>query len=74
VIEQSFQTTVARSPEGVFDFLVDLRNAPLWETNCQEVEKTSDGPIGKGMTRMSVRERAAAALDDDFSGRAGSPA
>jgi hypothetical protein len=28
VIEHDFQTTVARSPEEVFDFLVDLRNAP----------------------------------------------
>jgi carbon monoxide dehydrogenase subunit G len=50
VIEHNFQTTVARSPEEVFDFLVDLRNAPQWEPNCQEVEKTSDGPIGKGTT------------------------
>jgi hypothetical protein len=50
VIEHSFQTTVARSPEDVFDFLVDLRNAPQWEPNCQEVVKTSDGPVGKGTT------------------------
>jgi carbon monoxide dehydrogenase subunit G len=50
VIEHDFQTTVARSPEEVFDFLVDLRNAPQWEPNCQEVTKTSDGPIGKGTT------------------------
>ncbi len=50
VIEHDFQTTVARPPEEVFDFLVDLRNAPQWEPNCQEVEKTSDGPIGKGTT------------------------
>jgi hypothetical protein len=50
VIEHDFQTTVARSPEEVFDFLVDLRNAPQWEPNCQEVEKTSDGPVEKGTT------------------------
>jgi hypothetical protein len=50
VIEHDFQTTVARSSEEVFDFLVDLRNAPQWEPNCQEVEKTSDGPIGKDTT------------------------
>jgi uncharacterized protein YndB with AHSA1/START domain len=50
VIEHDFQMTVARSPEDVFDFLVDLRNAPQWEPNCQEVDKTSDGPIGKGTT------------------------
>jgi uncharacterized protein YndB with AHSA1/START domain len=50
VIEHDFQTTVARSPLDVFDFLVDLRNAPQWEPNCREVKKTSDGPIGKGTT------------------------
>ena len=50
MIEYTFQTTVARSPAEVFDFLVDLRNAPRWEPNCQAVEKTSDGPIGKGTT------------------------
>jgi hypothetical protein len=40
----------ARAPEEVFDFLVDLRNAPQWEPNCPEVEKTSAGPVGKGTT------------------------
>jgi carbon monoxide dehydrogenase subunit G len=50
VIEHNFRTTVARPPEEVFDFLVDLRNAPQWEPNCQEVVKTSDGPVGKGTT------------------------
>jgi carbon monoxide dehydrogenase subunit G len=50
VIEHEFQTTVARSPEEVFDFLVDLRNAPQWEPNCQAVEKTSEGPLEKGTT------------------------
>lgn len=50
MIEHDFQTTVARCREEVVDFLVDLRNAPQWEPNCQEVEKTSDGPIGKGTT------------------------
>lgn len=50
MIEHNFRTSVARSPEEVFDFLVDLRNAPQWEPNCQEVVKTSDGPIEKGST------------------------
>jgi uncharacterized protein YndB with AHSA1/START domain len=50
VITHDFRTMVARPPGEVFDFLVDLRNAPQWEPNCQEVEKTSDGPIGKGTT------------------------
>jgi Polyketide cyclase / dehydrase and lipid transport len=50
MIEHDFETTVARSPEEVFDFLADLRNAPQWEPNCRRVEKTSDGPVGKGTT------------------------
>ncbi len=50
MMEHNFRTTVLRSPEEVFDFLVDLRNAPQWEPNCQVVEKTSNGPIGKGTT------------------------
>ena len=50
MIEHEFQTTVARSPEEVFDFLVDFRNEPQWEPNCREAEKTSDGPIGQGTT------------------------
>jgi Polyketide cyclase / dehydrase and lipid transport len=55
MMEHNFRTTVARAPEEVFDFLVDLRNAPQWEPNCQEVEKTSDGPIGKGTTFRAKR-------------------
>jgi carbon monoxide dehydrogenase subunit G len=50
VIEHDFRTTVARSREEAFDFLVDFRNEPQWEPNCKEVEKTSDGPIGRGTT------------------------
>jgi uncharacterized protein YndB with AHSA1/START domain len=50
MIEYEFQTTVARSPHEVFDFLVDFRNEPQWEPNCRKAEKTSDGPIGKGTT------------------------
>jgi Polyketide cyclase / dehydrase and lipid transport len=50
MIEHQFQTTVARSPEEAFDFLVDLRNAPQWEPYCRAVEKTSEGPIGEGTT------------------------
>jgi Polyketide cyclase / dehydrase and lipid transport len=59
VIEHDFRTTVARSPEEIFDFLADLRNAPKWEPNCQAVEKTSDGPIGKGTTFRAKKRIAA---------------
>ena len=48
MIEHEFQTTVARSPEEAFDFLVDLRNAPQWEPYCRAVAKTSTGPIEEG--------------------------
>lgn len=50
MIEHNFQTMVERPTDEVFDFLVDLRNAPQWEPNCQQVEKTSEGPIGRGTT------------------------
>ena len=50
MIEHEFQTTVARSPEEVFDFLVDFCNEPQWEPNCREAEKTAEGPIGRGTT------------------------
>lgn len=50
MIEYEFQTTVARSPGDVFDFLVDFRHEPQWEPNCRGVEKTSQGPIGQGTT------------------------
>jgi hypothetical protein len=50
MIDHEFHTTVARSPEEAFDFLVDLRNAPQWEPYCRAVEKTSEGPIGEGTT------------------------
>lgn len=50
MIEHEFQTTVARSPEEIFDFLIDLRNAPQWEPYCRSVEKTSEGPIAEGTT------------------------
>lgn len=50
MIEHEFGTTVARSPEEAFDFLIDLRNAPQWEPYCRSVEKTSEGPIAEGTT------------------------
>lgn len=50
MIEHNFQMMVGRPTEEVFDFLVDLRNAPQWEPNCQQVDKTSEGPIGRGTT------------------------
>lgn len=46
VIENSVE--IARSPEDVFDYLVDLRNELEWNPDAQSMEKITDGPIGLG--------------------------
>ena len=46
VIENSVQ--IERSPEEVFDYLVDLRNELEWNPDVQSMEKLTDGPIGLG--------------------------
>ncbi|MCL4249521.1 MAG: SRPBCC family protein [Anaerolineae bacterium] len=46
VIENSVQ--INRSPEEVFDYLVDLRNELEWNPDAQSMEKLTDGPIGLG--------------------------
>jgi carbon monoxide dehydrogenase subunit G len=46
VIENSVQ--INRSPEAVFDYLVDLRNELEWNPDVQSMEKLTDGPIGFG--------------------------
>jgi uncharacterized protein YndB with AHSA1/START domain len=46
VIENRVQ--VCRSPEEVFDYLVDLRNELEWNPDVQSMEKLTDGPIGVG--------------------------
>ena len=46
VIENSVQ--INRSPEDVFDYLVDLRHELEWNPDAQSMEKLSDGPIGVG--------------------------
>jgi hypothetical protein len=46
VIENSVQ--IERSPEEVFDYLVDMRNELEWNPDVQSMAKTSDDPIGVG--------------------------
>jgi hypothetical protein len=46
VIENRVQ--IDRSPEKVFDYLIDLRNELEWNPDTQSMEKLTDGPIGVG--------------------------
>lgn len=46
VIENSVQ--INRSPEDVFDYLVDLRNELEWNPDVQSMAKITDDPIGVG--------------------------
>ena len=46
VIENSVQ--INRTPEDVFDYLVDLRNELNWNPGVQSMEKLTDGSIGVG--------------------------
>lgn len=39
---------INRSPEEVFDYLVDLRNELEWNPGVQSMEKITDGPISVG--------------------------
>jgi carbon monoxide dehydrogenase subunit G len=57
VFQHEVKTTFEQAPEKVFDFLVDFRNEPKWNSDCQSVEKTSPGPIGQGTTFSSRMKR-----------------
>ena len=52
VIENSVE--IARPPEAVFDYCVDLRNELEWNPDAQSVEKITEGPIGAG-TKFRVK-------------------
>ena len=41
---------IARPPEPVFDYLVDLRNELEWNPGVESMEKITEGPIGVGTT------------------------
>jgi uncharacterized membrane protein len=46
VVENAVE--IARSPEDVFDYCVDLTREPEWNPKAKRVEKVTDGPIGLG--------------------------
>jgi hypothetical protein len=46
VIENSVE--IGRSPEDVFDYLVDMRNELHGNPDAQSMKKITDGPIGLG--------------------------
>ena len=50
------QITVQTAPEKVFTYLADLTRHGEWgkEGHKLEIEKTSEGPVGKGSTFRSV--------------------
>ncbi len=39
---------IDRSPEDVFDYLVDLRSELDWNPGVESMEKITDGPVGVG--------------------------
>jgi hypothetical protein len=44
---------IARSPEDVFDYCIDIVREPEWNPKAGRVEKLTDGPIGLG-TRFAA--------------------
>jgi Polyketide cyclase / dehydrase and lipid transport len=46
VVENAVE--IARSPDDVFDYCVDLTREPEWNPKAKRVEKVTDGPIGLG--------------------------
>jgi hypothetical protein len=46
IIENSVE--IARSPEVVFDFIVDMTNELKWNPAVKFMEKLTDGPAGQG--------------------------
>jgi uncharacterized protein YndB with AHSA1/START domain len=56
---------IARSPEDVFDYSVDLTREPEWNPKARRVEKVTDGPIGIG-TRFEVEFLQGAPMTIEF--------
>lgn len=45
-----YDVEIGRSAHDVFEVIGDARNMPRWASEFASVEKTSEGPIGKGTT------------------------
>jgi len=56
---------IARSPEDVFDYCVDLAREPEWNPKARRVEKITDGPIGLG-TRFEAEFLKGDAMTIDY--------
>jgi carbon monoxide dehydrogenase subunit G len=42
------QVEIARAPEDVFDYVVDMTNELKWNPGVQSMEKLTEGPAGAG--------------------------
>ena len=47
-----FETQINAPPDRVFAYVADLEKHTEW-THCEEIRKTSDGPVGVGTTYAS---------------------
>jgi hypothetical protein len=56
MIEFTTHVDIGRSPEEVFNFVVDFENTPKWNYFVTEVERRSAGPIGVGTVFHQVRK------------------
>lgn len=46
IVEES--VVIARSPQDVFDFIVDPANLPVWDASIVKAEQVGTGPVGLG--------------------------
>ena len=60
VIENTID--IARAPDEVFDYLVDMRHELEWNPDVVAMEKVTDGPIGVG-TRYRAKWKQSGLLD-----------
>ena len=56
MIEFTTHVDIGRSPEEVFNFVVDFENTPKWNYFVTDVERRSAGPIGLGTVFHQVRK------------------
>ncbi len=57
---------IERPPEEVFDFLADGANDPKFSPRVQEIEKTTDGPVGVGTIYKSTVKDAGMKTSREF--------